>query len=119
MKPENEKDYKSLCMSFMDAFLEVKEYLESGDCENALKCLNIHAREIDDVYLARTDTGELPIRQYETEEPYKTMYLFLFNSITDALQLMYNRKFDTAATRLMVAQRKAERIFLDGEKSYT
>lgn len=119
MKQRDREDFEDLCLAYMSTFLEVKEYLLLGECSKALKCLNAHAREIDDARLALSGSGTLGTSLYENPADYEEMYDLLFNAVTDALRMMYERKYDAAATHLMLAQRKTERIFMEGGKSYT
>ena len=44
---------------------------------------------------------------------YKSMYLHLFNAVTDAIELIRAGKTDEAAKRLMTAQQNCEDIYIE------
>ncbi|MCI9468454.1 MAG: hypothetical protein HFG45_04010 [Oscillospiraceae bacterium] len=43
---------------------------------------------------------------------YKTLYYFLFNSMSEALEKMYQQDFSNAGLHLQLAQRKAEEMYM-------
>ena len=45
---------------------------------------------------------------------YKTMYLHLFNRVTDAVSALERMDFGQAKETLMAAQREAETLYVDG-----
>ena len=44
---------------------------------------------------------------------YKTMYLTLFNAVSDALKDMEQANYGSASQRLIAAQQKAEEQYID------
>ena len=48
--------------------------------------------------------------------PYKTMYLQLFNAITDALALLSARQPARARDALIAAQQKTEALYIEAEE---
>ena len=46
---------------------------------------------------------------------YKSMYLHLFNAVTDSLENMAEQNFGQAAACLRQAQQTCEKLYMDGE----
>ena len=50
-------------------------------------------------------------------EPYKEMYLALFNSVSDAIGHLEARRYDIALWTLERAQQKSEEQYIEGKES--
>lgn len=48
-------------------------------------------------------------------EPYKEMYLKLFNAITDGIERLKAKNYEEAARILVAAQQAAEEIYMSAE----